>query len=219
MTTMLQMSSARDRILAAAIALFSAQGYHQTDTRDIAHLADVGEVTLFRCFESKYALFLSALRFSHGTLETSLWLLRKGFDSLNAEDIVPRIISTVFNMISDSPELVRLSLVAWFEVGGEARDECYAQLAPAVKALQSLVAANMESSTIRQLNPAIAIAGMTFTAIAHTELRNGVVNRELSQLEHSKAIDEYSAFWATVLLPSRTDIKGADDSAVRNLRG
>jgi AcrR family transcriptional regulator len=46
----------RDRLLTAAIEVFSTAGYVGATTREIARLADVSEVTLFRHFQSKEQL-------------------------------------------------------------------------------------------------------------------------------------------------------------------
>lgn len=43
----------RDRLLKAAIEVFSTQGFVGATTREIARVADVSEVTLFRHFQSK----------------------------------------------------------------------------------------------------------------------------------------------------------------------
>jgi AcrR family transcriptional regulator len=43
----------RDRLLKAAIEVFSTEGYVGATTREIARVADVSEVTLFRHFQSK----------------------------------------------------------------------------------------------------------------------------------------------------------------------
>ena len=52
----------RDRIVRAAGRLFAHQGYHGTSTRQIAHLANMSENTLFRHFDDKENLFWSTLR-------------------------------------------------------------------------------------------------------------------------------------------------------------
>ncbi len=46
----------RDRLLRAAIAVFSTEGYVGATTREIARVAEVSEVTLFRHFQSKEQL-------------------------------------------------------------------------------------------------------------------------------------------------------------------
>ncbi|UBF30398.1 TetR/AcrR family transcriptional regulator (plasmid) [Kovacikia minuta CCNUW1] len=50
----------RDRLLKAAIEVFSTEGYVGATTREIARVAEVSEVTLFRHFQSKEQL-LSAV--------------------------------------------------------------------------------------------------------------------------------------------------------------
>lgn len=51
------MDTARDRILTAALELFSSRGYSAAGTRAVAKAAKVNEVTIFRIFGSKAALF------------------------------------------------------------------------------------------------------------------------------------------------------------------
>lgn len=47
----------RERIMKAALELFSKQGYFKTTTREIADLAEINELTLFRHFGTKENLF------------------------------------------------------------------------------------------------------------------------------------------------------------------
>lgn len=53
---------ARERIASAAFALFAEKGYDGTTTREIAERAGVNEVTVFRTFGSKDALFRQVAR-------------------------------------------------------------------------------------------------------------------------------------------------------------
>ncbi|OLP16401.1 TetR family transcriptional regulator [Leptolyngbya sp. 'hensonii'] len=56
-----QHKSARQRLVEAALQLFASQGVTETTTRQIADLAGVNEVTLFRRFGSKHGLLLAVL--------------------------------------------------------------------------------------------------------------------------------------------------------------
>ncbi|HEY9848311.1 MAG TPA: TetR family transcriptional regulator [Leptolyngbyaceae cyanobacterium] len=56
-----QRKSARQRLVQAALQLFAAQGVTETTTRQIAELADVNEVTLFRNFGSKHGLLMAVI--------------------------------------------------------------------------------------------------------------------------------------------------------------
>jgi AcrR family transcriptional regulator len=55
-------SNARQRILDAALQLFSEKGYEGTTTREISERAGVNEVTIFRHFGSKEALFREGIQ-------------------------------------------------------------------------------------------------------------------------------------------------------------
>jgi len=63
------MGNTHENILKAAKLLFSTKGYAATTTKDIANLAEISEVTLFRHFESKRKLFHCAI---HSTFEGQL---------------------------------------------------------------------------------------------------------------------------------------------------
>jgi AcrR family transcriptional regulator len=54
-------SSTRQRLVNAALELFRSQGVTETTTRQIAELAQVNEVTLFRQFGSKQGLLLALI--------------------------------------------------------------------------------------------------------------------------------------------------------------
>ena len=54
-------SSTRQRLVHAALELFAAQGVTETTTRQIAELAQVNEVTLFRQFGNKQGLLLAVI--------------------------------------------------------------------------------------------------------------------------------------------------------------
>ncbi len=56
-----QRKSARQRLVQAALQLFAVQGVTETTTRQIAELAQVNEVTLFRNFGSKHGLLLAVI--------------------------------------------------------------------------------------------------------------------------------------------------------------
>ena len=53
--------SPRERLIQAAIELFTSQGVCETTTKQIAELAQVNEVTLFRQFGNKHSLLIAAL--------------------------------------------------------------------------------------------------------------------------------------------------------------
>jgi len=59
--TRLSKEERRSQIIAAAQSVFVEQGYNGTTTIEIARVANISEVTLFRYFNSKQELFLSVI--------------------------------------------------------------------------------------------------------------------------------------------------------------
>ncbi|MFB2896862.1 TetR family transcriptional regulator [Aerosakkonemataceae cyanobacterium BLCC-F50] len=56
-----QRNSTRQRLVHAALELFAVQGVTETTTKQIAELADVNEVTIFRQFGNKHGLLLAVI--------------------------------------------------------------------------------------------------------------------------------------------------------------
>ena len=190
------------RIIRAAVALFSRQGYHGTSTRDIARLADVSEVTVYRYFEHKEDIFWSALASCFSTIKPRLGLLNSNVDTDLPEIILPRALSLLIDTATFSPDLVRMVAVAFVEVRGKAEEACREHLAPLFTAIARYLEANIERGTVRNLNPAIMTAGIALTVFVQPELSNLIDGCTLSRLDSRKAVEAYSAFWLGALVPS-----------------
>lgn len=188
------------RIVHAAIALFSRQGYHGTSTREIARIADVSEVTVFRYFERKEDIFWSALRSSFSTIQPRLELLGRTSQLETPEVVLPQILSLLVDVATFSPELVQLIVVAYLEFRGKAEEICCEHLTPLFSAIAGYLAKNIEYGRVRDLDPAIVTAAMALTIIAQPALSSLVAGSRLSKLGGREAIHEYSKFWLSVLV-------------------
>jgi AcrR family transcriptional regulator len=198
-----RVSDVPSRIIQAATALFSRQGFHGTSTREIARLADVSEVTMFRYFEHKDEIFWSALHSCFGTIRTRLSALDKSSKDDDPEVMLPQIISILVDIATYSPEVLRLVAVALLELHGKAEELCRENLTPLFSIINNYLSKNMETGTVRNLNPAIATAALALTVMVQPELSRLIDGNHLSRLGSREAIDEYSAFWLHVLVPSQ----------------
>ncbi len=190
------------RIIRAAIALFSRQGYHGTSTRDIARLADVSEVTVYRYFEHKEDIFWSALASCFSTIKPRLGLLDPTAGSSSPEIILPQILSLLIDTATFSPELVRMIAVAFLEVRGRAEEACREHLAPLFTAIAKYLESSIQSGKVRNLNPAIMTAGIALTVFAQPELSKLIDGCRLSRLDTRQAVEAYTAFWLGALVPT-----------------
>lgn len=189
------------RIARAAIALFSRQGYHGTGTREIARLADVSEVTVFRYFDRKEDIFLAALNSSFSSIKPRLDLFDHGSENRRPEIMLPQILSLLADMATFSPELMKLVAVAFLELHGKAEDICFQHLAPLFSSIAGYLSKNMETGKLLNLNPGIVTAAMALTVIAQPEISKLVGASAFSRLGGRESIDEYTTFWLKVLLP------------------
>lgn len=198
-------SEVRVRIVKAAIALFSRQGFHGTRTREIARLADVSEVTVFRHFEHKDDIFWSALQSCLSSIKPRLTLLGNTSRNQSPEVRLPEIVCVLVDIVTYCPEMMRLIAVALVELRGPAEEVCRENLTPLFTAISDYLTRSIESGKIRTLNPAILTTALALTVIMQPELSKIVGGSPLSQLSGREAINRYSEFWLNVLVPSNPD--------------
>jgi len=119
-----QRNSTRQRLIDAALELFAAQGVAETTTRQIAELAQVNEVTLFRHFGNKHGLLLAVISDSavfkdlgkslrkQANQTTSVYQALKDYasDRLQALEQVPELVLSVVGEARQYPVENRLAL-------------------------------------------------------------------------------------------------------------
>jgi AcrR family transcriptional regulator len=188
------------RIIRAAVALFSRQGYHGTSTRDIARLADVSEVTLYRYFEHKEDVFWAALAHCFDSLKPRLSALEPAARNTPPEVFLPRIVNVLVDTTTFSPELARLVAVAVLEVRGKAEEVCREQMTPLFMVITNYLQNHINSGAIRNLNPAIMTMGIALTVLAQPEISKLIEGCHLSRLELRQVVDTYTEFWLGALV-------------------
>lgn len=194
-------SEVQSRIIRAAAALFARQGFRGTSTREIARLADVSEVTIFRYFEHKDDIFWCALDRSFSAIQPRLNTLVKSVGLESPEAMLPEIVSVFVDIATFSPELVRLIAVALLELRGKGEAVCRENLTPLFSAITNYLSRTIESGKMRNLDPAIVTAAIALTVIAHPEISKLIEGQQPAPLRSREAISAYSNFWIDVLLP------------------
>ncbi|MDJ0703633.1 MAG: TetR/AcrR family transcriptional regulator [Leptolyngbyaceae cyanobacterium MO_188.B28] len=97
----------RQRLINAALELFASQGVTETTTRQIAELANVNEVTLFRQFGNKQGLVLAVIKESavFSSLEKSL--AQQSFQTGSLEQALRDYADSRLEALEAIPEFVR----------------------------------------------------------------------------------------------------------------
>ncbi|HBE18778.1 MAG TPA: TetR family transcriptional regulator [Cyanobacteria bacterium UBA11149] len=100
-------SVTRSRLLQAALDLFTSQGVTETTTRQIAELAHVNEVTLFRHFRSKQGLLLAVIEYSGVFTRLGESLKERVDYTINVEQALKNYGRDRLEALAEIPELLR----------------------------------------------------------------------------------------------------------------
>lgn len=102
-----QTSSTRQRLIQAALELFTSRGVTSTTTRQIAELAQVNEVTLFRHFGNKHGLLLAVIEESAAFGNLGESLVRRAHPPDNVYQALKDYASECLHALEKIPEFVR----------------------------------------------------------------------------------------------------------------
>jgi AcrR family transcriptional regulator len=99
--------STRDRLIQAALELFLSQGIQNTTTRQIANLAEVNEVTLFRNFGNKYGLLQAVLEESTLFSEVGKTLEQVFSPTATLQENLHQYVHACLQLLEQKPDFVR----------------------------------------------------------------------------------------------------------------
>ena len=185
------------RIIEAAVQLFSRQGYKGTSTREIAHLAEVNEATLFRCFVRKADLFWAAAESRLNRLKLGRELQHGLATDLDPAIVVPMLATFVVENMSQHPELMRLLYVAGFELPGA--DRMFREhLGPIFDSVNAYFSRCAARGVIYDLEPTIATLGLAGAVSAHQNLHHLFTGRDLPW-NAEEAAAAYAQLWLNAL--------------------
>jgi len=192
-----------ERIVEAAVHLFSRQGFSATSTREIARLADVNEASLFRHFPSKQELFWGALQSRLERLRFS----RKLQNGLSRRDkperVLPLIIELLVQIATYETELVRLLDISLLELRPGAERIYRQQVAPIFLAISDYLDGCVKSGALRGLDSTVTAIALSSTILAHQGLYGLFTGTGLPYANSEEAVSAYSKFWLNVLTPER----------------
>ena len=153
-------SGPQERVIEAAVQLFSRQGYSGTTTRQIADMAGINEASVFRYFPSKQEVFWAAL---YSRLER-LHVRRALQDGLahggKPEQVIPLIIQLMVNIAICQPEVVRLLDIGLVELRPGTERAYRRYVAPLLRSIREYLQSCVASGTLRNLDPSITTAGI-----------------------------------------------------------
>jgi AcrR family transcriptional regulator len=110
----------RERILDAALGVFSEKGFHVATMDEVADRAGVGKGTLYRYFANKEALFNELVRQRLEELETKARTILDGQDDVLT--MITKYVRVYFEFFDQNQSLYRLIVQERHDIGGQVQD-------------------------------------------------------------------------------------------------
>jgi AcrR family transcriptional regulator len=190
-----------NRIVEAAVQLFSRQGFTASSTHEIARLAGVSEVTVFRHFPRKRDLFWAATESRLRRLRISKELRGRLEGDENPRTAIPGIVALLVETIQHQPELLRLLYLSLFELENGAERILRKHLVPLFDPVCEYLSRCVSKGLIRDLEPGVATLGMAASVAAHQGLQQVLTSDQMPYTNTDEAIAAYSDFWMKALVP------------------
>jgi AcrR family transcriptional regulator len=189
----------KDRIVEAAVQLFSRQGYSGTSTRDIARLAHVNETSLFRYYHSKQEIFWAAMESRVERLQISKALQNGLAGDGNPEATIRLIVEFLVDIATYHQEMIWLFIVGFLELRPGTERAYYRHLAPTVQAITDYLGRSVETGMLRKLDPHLTATAFAATVLAHHGMHPLLKGTHAAYANTSEAIAAYSQFWLSAL--------------------
>jgi AcrR family transcriptional regulator len=190
-----------NRIVEAAVQLFSRQGFAASSTHEIARLAGVSEVTVFRHFPRKRDLFWAATESRLRRLRISKELRGRLESDENPRTAIPGIVALLVETVEHQPEMVRLLYLSLFELENGAERILRKHLVPLFEPVREYLSRGVSKGLIRDLEPGVAALGLAASVAAHQTLQQVLSDKDTPCTTTDEAIAAYSAFWMKALVP------------------
>lgn len=205
-----QIISTRQRLLAAARSLFAARGLRETTTKEIAELAQVNEVTLFRHFGNKHGILLAVISESPVFQELGESLKTQAFQTTSVSQALKDYCSDRLQALEQIPELVR-SVVG--EAGNypvENRQALGQSLTQANHYVAEYLATVMERSQLHTDLPAEKLASLLNSMLLGYAVME--FTSEFHQLWHDR--DEFLENLVALFLKGATNTSLVNDESI-----
>ena len=192
-------NSTQDRIVEAAVQLFSRQGYAGSSTHEIARLAGVSEVTVFRHFPRKKDLFWAATESRLRRLRISKELRERLDADENPRTALPGIVALLVETFHNQPEMVRLLYLSLFELEHGAERILRKYLVPFFQPVREYLLRCASRGLTRDLDPSIAALALMTSIVAHHGLSPVISNETEGYTNLDDVTTAYAQFWFEAL--------------------
>jgi len=202
-------NSTEERIIEAAVQMFSRQGFMGSSTSEIARLAGVSEVTVFRHFPRKRDLFWAATESRLRRLRISKELCIRLENDESPRTALPAIVALMVETVQKQPEMLRLVYLSLFELEPGAERLLRKHLGQLFEPVQTYLSRCIAKGWIRDLQPGVAALGLAASVAAHQNLQQILTTDEILYISSESAVEAYSNFWMKALISESAAVASA----------
>ena len=141
---------AKDRVLEAALEVFSQKGFHPATMDEIAEKAGVGKGTLYRHFETKEKLFAELVRLRLEELEGNAVAAIDGSDDVLT--MISKYITVYFEFFDQNQRLYRLIMKEDLDLGEHSPDQYFKKVMRAVPNLKRKVFEGTQQGILKDVD-------------------------------------------------------------------
>jgi AcrR family transcriptional regulator len=184
-----QTSSTREKILAAALEVFSSKGFHGTTVDEIADRAELGKGTVYRHFNSKRGLFSELIRLKVAELEKTV----SGAIDPHADvlEIIENYLRIYFGFFDHNRELYRVLIQEQSDFGAEVKALYIGNILKKVPLLKRKILQAARNGRLKQMDFHTVFYGvMGFI--------DGVIQKWLASEEEYSLVDEVPTVIETI---------------------
>jgi AcrR family transcriptional regulator len=142
--------NAKERILEAALEIFSQKGFHPATTDEIAERAGVGKGTVYRYFETKEKLFAELVRLRLEELEKRAGSVMDGQD--NVLTMISKYIRVYFEFFDGNQRLFRLIVQEQLDLGEHSVEEYFKKVMRAIPHLKRKVYEGTQQGILKDVD-------------------------------------------------------------------
>ncbi len=186
---MAEKSDTKEKLLEATLELISEKGYLGASTREIAQMAGVSELTLFRHFGKKERLFEEVLK-SRTFLPRLLHLLEK-VQEMSCRDALETIGIRYVETLKERKRMVRIILSEFNTYPEKVRQVHMRFVRDMEKAVEGYLDGLRAEGKMREFDSGTAARMFLRTLFSHFIVEGVIKDRELSQAEVTRTVKEF----------------------------
>lgn len=179
------------RILAAATSLFAKFGYNGTSTREIASMAEVNEVTIFRHYPRKRDLYIAVLSAELQRVHLRGELLTRLAEATNGRIALTCAFELITTTMLQQPQLLRLLGYSALEVMDDFDPLLRKHLGELVEVVANYLKPWVMRGDLRCADAKTLVLTMTAIILSSGPLRRVFVGRDASVKEMFETYAEF----------------------------